>query len=89
MFTFNTELTATSFRQRHHKEDVIVGSLLGTFTAATAYLVFWPNPFTLDVSTATRNASRARAVYGPDNTGSSRREYDYELAGVDHAGEPV
>ena len=32
--------------KRHHKEDVIVGSLIGIFSAAVCYLVFWPNPFT-------------------------------------------
>ncbi|KAF7430946.1 hypothetical protein PC9H_006661 [Pleurotus ostreatus] len=30
---------------RHHKEDVIVGSLIGISTATIFYLMFWPNPF--------------------------------------------
>ncbi|KAG6825501.1 hypothetical protein H0H92_003488, partial [Tricholoma furcatifolium] len=30
---------------RHHKEDVIVGSLLGIMAATVSYLIFWPNPF--------------------------------------------
>jgi len=30
---------------RHHKEDVIVGSLIGCVCATIAYLIFWPNPF--------------------------------------------
>ncbi|PPQ69823.1 hypothetical protein CVT26_014201 [Gymnopilus dilepis] len=29
---------------RHHKEDVIVGSLLGCLCATISYLMFWPNP---------------------------------------------
>ncbi|PPQ67881.1 LOW QUALITY PROTEIN: hypothetical protein CVT25_010320 [Psilocybe cyanescens] len=29
---------------RHHKEDVIVGSLLGCTSALLSYLLFWPNP---------------------------------------------
>ncbi|KIK08841.1 hypothetical protein K443DRAFT_493371 [Laccaria amethystina LaAM-08-1] len=30
---------------RHHKEDVIVGSLIGIASAWICYLIFWPNPF--------------------------------------------
>lgn len=30
---------------RHHKEDVIAGSLIGALSAFTCYLVYWPNPF--------------------------------------------
>lgn len=73
---------------RHHKEDVIVGSLLGISTATTCYLIYWPNPFTLTQQTrANRHTSRARIVYGQET--GTRQEYDYELAGVGHAGEPV
>ncbi|KAG6836771.1 hypothetical protein H0H93_003549 [Arthromyces matolae] len=31
--------------KRHHKEDVIVGSLIGILAAFGSYLIFWPNPF--------------------------------------------
>ncbi|EKM50654.1 uncharacterized protein PHACADRAFT_152814 [Phanerochaete carnosa HHB-10118-sp] len=74
---------------RHHKEDVIVGSLLGTFSAAAAYLVYWPNPFTPDAKQTVRNVSRARVVYGQDSTRTMDREYGYELAGVGEAEPPV
>ncbi|EIN09506.1 phosphatidic acid phosphatase [Punctularia strigosozonata HHB-11173 SS5] len=30
---------------RHHKEDVIVGSLVGILSSTICYLVYWPNPF--------------------------------------------
>lgn len=71
---------------RHHKEDVIVGSLLGSLSALTAYLIYWPNPFTLESVTSSYKSSRARVVYGQDNTRGADREYDsYELAGVGDA----
>ncbi|KAI0792018.1 lipid phosphate phosphatase 1 [Abortiporus biennis] len=41
---------------RHHKEDVIVGSVIGIVTATVAYLIYWPNPFTL------RNADLDRGM---------------------------
>lgn len=43
-------------RQRHHKEDVIVGSLLGCMSALLSYLLFWPNPLS--------QASYELQVYG-------------------------
>ncbi|THH14991.1 hypothetical protein EW146_g5423 [Bondarzewia mesenterica] len=33
---------------RHHKEDVVVGSLIGLFSSSICYLTFWPNPFTTE-----------------------------------------
>ncbi|KAH9995388.1 lipid phosphate phosphatase 1 [Russula compacta] len=30
---------------RHHKEDVIVGGLIGILSGTTCYLLYWPNPF--------------------------------------------
>ncbi|KAF7308451.1 Lipid phosphate phosphatase 1 [Mycena chlorophos] len=30
---------------RHHKEDVIVGGLIGIVCASVTYLAFWPSPF--------------------------------------------
>ena len=32
-------------RKRHHKEDVVVGSVIGIFSGAICYLLYWPNPF--------------------------------------------
>ncbi|KAK7686155.1 hypothetical protein QCA50_010375 [Cerrena zonata] len=75
---------------RHHKEDVIVGSLIGIDTATAAYLVYFPNPF---LSSKSPNASstdtnRPRHVYRDEHE-ISRNSYDYELAGVGHATESV
>lgn len=30
---------------RHHKEDVIVGSVIGIISGTICYLLYWPNPF--------------------------------------------
>lgn len=30
---------------RHHKEDVVIGSLIGIVSALICYLLFWPSPF--------------------------------------------
>jgi len=71
---------------RHHKEDVIVGSLIGIFTAFTAYLVYWPNPF----ATRSPDIDRPRLVYREAELDTRRRtDYDYELAGMEHANETV
>ncbi|KAI0769202.1 lipid phosphate phosphatase 1 [Irpex lacteus] len=70
---------------RHHKEDVIVGSLLGIFTAGTCYLIYWPNPFVAQDYSAARVLSRPRHVYGDFNgtRTSAADDYGYELAGVE------
>ncbi len=64
------------FFKRHHKEDVIVGSLIGFFTAATCYLIYWPNPFT---------SQGPRYVYNRLVTDRPEGNYEYELAGIEHA----
>ncbi|KAF9454299.1 lipid phosphate phosphatase 1 [Macrolepiota fuliginosa MF-IS2] len=40
---------------RHHKEDVIVGSLIGILSATVCYLLFWPSPFTSSGTTEPRD----------------------------------
>ncbi|KAI9454430.1 lipid phosphate phosphatase 1 [Russula earlei] len=30
---------------RHHREDVIVGGVIGIFSGTICYLLYWPNPF--------------------------------------------
>ncbi|KAI0697825.1 lipid phosphate phosphatase 1 [Cerioporus squamosus] len=68
---------------RHHKEDVIVGSLIGIASATICYLIYWPNPFSYQTHTA-------RIVYGvPDaDIGRTRRpipeRYGYELTGMEN-----
>ncbi|EJF57189.1 lipid phosphate phosphatase 1 [Dichomitus squalens LYAD-421 SS1] len=76
---------------RHHKEDVIVGSLLGVVCATICYLIYWPNPF------APSQAFTARAVYGGADADSDRvrmpnpQRYGYELTGLneEHAEQSV
>ncbi|KII87338.1 hypothetical protein PLICRDRAFT_163392 [Plicaturopsis crispa FD-325 SS-3] len=64
---------------RHHKEDVIVGSLIGVFAATTCYLVFFPNPFS-----AQSYSSGPRMLYRDDNNGDSRaRNGGFELTRLD------
>ncbi|KAH9846127.1 lipid phosphate phosphatase 1 [Lenzites betulinus] len=65
---------------RHHKEDVIVGSLIGAGSATICYLIYWPSPF------ATQ-AHGARVVYDQAASGEFRQagsgdRYGYELAGL-------
>jgi hypothetical protein len=53
------------FLQRHHKEDVIVGSLIGILSALVVYLTFWPSPF-------------SAASFAPETHGAPRRVYAVE-----------
>ncbi|KAH9930322.1 phosphatidic acid phosphatase type 2/haloperoxidase [Fomitopsis serialis] len=67
---------------RHHKEDVIVGGLLGTACAVICYLTYWPNPFA--------HHSRLPSTPKPSTRTAARRTrkrkgYQYELAGMEHA----
>ena len=77
--------------QRHHKEDVIVGSLIGIITATTAYLIYFPNPFSFSKSSSTNSihTERPRRVYRDDEHEISRSSYNYELAGMGHTAEAV
>ncbi|RDX49189.1 lipid phosphate phosphatase 1 [Lentinus brumalis] len=68
---------------RHHKEDVIVGSLIGIASATICYLIYWPNPFSYQPHTA-------RVVYGAPAADPARTRrpnpelYGYELTGVEN-----
>jgi diacylglycerol diphosphate phosphatase/phosphatidate phosphatase len=54
-------------------EDVIAGSLIGTFSAAICYLSFWPNPF----RTSSFNSSgRTEARYLYISAAHSRGAYE-------------
>ncbi|KAM5536620.1 hypothetical protein V8D89_009715 [Ganoderma adspersum] len=68
---------------RHHKEDVIVGSLLGIACATICYLIYWPNPFSY------AQVHTARTVYGGSDDSDRPRmpnpqRYGYELTGMEH-----
>ncbi|TCD71751.1 hypothetical protein EIP91_005517 [Steccherinum ochraceum] len=74
---------------RHHKEDVIVGSLIGIGAATVSYLIYWPSPFTLQGNDLQKGASRPRIVYRDSEQERTRHDYNYELAGMEHATEEV
>ncbi|KAI0642244.1 lipid phosphate phosphatase 1 [Trametes meyenii] len=75
---------------RHHKEDVIVGSLIGAASATIAYFIYWPNPFTAQGPSA-RMVYDATLVEPSRNAGASRDRYGYELTGMgnEHAEQSV
>lgn len=64
--------------QRHHKEDVIVGSIIGIASAAIGYSIYWPNPFS-ERQHAAMTASLPRRLYR-NNASSEIRNNGYELA---------
>ncbi|KXN87438.1 Putative lipid phosphate phosphatase 3, chloroplastic [Leucoagaricus sp. SymC.cos] len=69
---FSFLLTVHS-HQRHHKEDVIAGSLIGIVSAILCYLLFWPSPFhskSFSASSATEPRDLYEARYQP------RRAYE-------------
>ena len=74
--------------QRHHKEDVIVGSLIGAVSATICYLIYWPNPFS-------PQPHGPRVVYDSTLSESNRAppvdRYGYELTGMgnEHAEQSV
>ncbi|KAH9975967.1 lipid phosphate phosphatase 1 [Lactifluus volemus] len=55
---------------RHHKEDVIVGGLIGIFSGTICYLHYWPNPFSV-ASFSSETKGRPRLASGD----SSRSGY--------------
>ncbi|GLB41687.1 putative phosphatase [Lyophyllum shimeji] len=62
---------------RHHKEDVIVGSLIGTVCATICYLIFWPNPFSPKTFTD-GCPSIPRALY-TDQSLDTRADVSFQL----------
>ena len=71
--------------QRHHKEDVMVGTLIGIAAALICYTIFWPSPFSaknLQVETA----GQPRYLYNV--TGNSQR-VEFELAPMDDEADRV
>jgi membrane-associated phospholipid phosphatase len=51
---------------RHHKEDVIVGGLVGICSSTICYLMFWPSPFNPAHFTQHR-LGRPRSLYTDDD----------------------
>ncbi|PCH36340.1 acid phosphatase/Vanadium-dependent haloperoxidase [Wolfiporia cocos MD-104 SS10] len=69
---------------RHHKEDVIVGGLIGVISATICYFIYWPSPFAPQTGTL-RYSARARNVYSGAGSPAETNGYAYELAGMEHA----
>jgi len=63
---------------RHHKEDVIFGSLIGSSTSTTCYLMFWPSPFNPKYFTQSR-LGRPRSLY-TYNDDITSTDANFELA---------
>jgi diacylglycerol diphosphate phosphatase/phosphatidate phosphatase len=69
-----------NFIQRHHKEDIIVGSLLGIASAVVTYLLFWPSPFNPAYFVHERRG-HPNLLYTEDDSATNRYEAErYELA---------
>ncbi|KAG8936011.1 hypothetical protein FRC02_005207 [Tulasnella sp. 418] len=64
---------------RHHKEDIIVGSLIGFLSSFLTYCIYWPNPFSSEVATS-ELISQPKLVYG---TASPIGPEQFELANVE------
>jgi diacylglycerol diphosphate phosphatase/phosphatidate phosphatase len=73
--------------QRHHKEDVIAGSLIGIFSALICYHIFWPSPFFIENFTP-EQAGRPRALYS-DRLEWRSRNADFELTRLEEEIENV
>ena len=71
--------TDYTLEKRHHKEDVIVGGLIGIFSGTICYLLYWPNPFTASsFSAETMGCPRLTFVNGVAI--GPRRDGGYRLA---------
>ncbi|KAI0372610.1 lipid phosphate phosphatase 1 [Pilatotrama ljubarskyi] len=76
---------------RHHKEDVIVGSLIGSASATICYLIYWPNPFSSQPHGARAVYDEALSETPSTRAGGSHDRYGYELTGLanEHAEQSV
>lgn len=59
------------------------------FTAATCYLVYWPNPFKLQDTDLDRGVARPRNVYAEHGRAATEDAYEYELAGRENTVDAV
>jgi hypothetical protein len=71
--------------KRHHKEDVIVGSIIGTVSSTICYLIYWPNPFSWR-SFRNGRIGKPRLLYSDRE--DRPRVGDFELTSLDDD-EPV
>ncbi|KAI0255902.1 lipid phosphate phosphatase 1 [Lactifluus subvellereus] len=77
-FAFSTWIAITRIEDyRHHKEDVIVGGLIGIFSGTICYLPYWPNPFSA-ASFSAEMTGRPRLASASDASSRSGGD-DYRL----------
>jgi len=65
---------------RHHKEDVIVGSIIGILCGSISYLIYWPNPL-LSRNRMEGIVGEPRNIYGHQS--GVVQSSDYQLANVE------
>ena len=65
-------------KQRHHAEDVVVGSMIGVISSMICYHIFWPSPFSAH-SFKQDVLGQARYLY----VGDDGRQAPFELARMD------
>ncbi|KAJ7066530.1 lipid phosphate phosphatase 1 [Mycena amicta] len=68
---------------RHHKEDVIVGGLMGIVCASISYLAFWPSPFS-ERSFRLHNYGQPRLLYSEEDA-RRRAGADFELSRLEES----
>ncbi|KAF7309903.1 Lipid phosphate phosphatase 1 [Mycena indigotica] len=75
---------------RHHKEDVIVGGLMGIICASISYLAFWPSPFSESsfqpyTYGQPRTLSSSDTVLYSQSDSRRRTEADFELSRLEES----
>jgi hypothetical protein len=71
--------------QRHHKEDIVVGSFIGFSCAWLTYHVYFTSPF---LRISRQMSSPAREVYGDNNNNNNSRD-SMELLQIPEEEEPL
>lgn len=62
-------------QQRHHKEDVIAGALIGLTSSTICYFIFWPNPFS-SKNVLQESPGQPRLLYTDENRNFRRTEFE-------------
>ncbi|KAF8737206.1 hypothetical protein AX14_013242 [Amanita brunnescens Koide BX004] len=66
---------------KHHAEDVVVGSMIGIISSMICYQIFWPSPFSAS-SFRQEVLGQPRYLYIPEGW-DERRQAPFELARMD------
>jgi len=66
---------------RHHKEDIVIGSLIGIISATICYLIFWPNPFS--AKNLLSHQTGPRVLYAQESGRRGRNNIEFELTGLE------